>query len=217
MTLGPASQSSDTSSVRYGVFLRPSPELIDASLRAFAIGEHQFGLTAASAYPPHITLVGSIALTVPEENFIESLDAVLENQPARRIVTTGMTLSDDGFVGLRFRDHESSPAPLAGLMGEVLEAARPLRHFPLGDRTREHRMKDSPETFAPHLTLVGHDGRDSLDLTEECFEVLTALGIGDQPEWVGDVVTLYRFTSDDWSGRYWETLAWRPLKSWRLA
>lgn len=232
MTAGPAKPfgpwAAEGDAIRYGVFLRPSPALIDESLRAFLIGERHFGLTAAAAYPPHITLVGSIALSeqsgrsdevtlhAAEELLISAVENALDGQLTRQLTTTGLAMSEDGFVGLRFADHPDSPAPLSALMGEILEAARPLRHFPLGDRTREHRMKDSPETFAPHLTYVGHDGASDLALARECFEVLQDLGCGAPEDWAADTVTAYRLTSQDWSGEYWRTLRWTPLKSWRL-
>ncbi len=67
----------DSGPHRYGVFLRPSPALIEESLRAYSIVSDQYGFTAAKAYPPHVTLVGSIALSVPEPVFVDVLEAVI--------------------------------------------------------------------------------------------------------------------------------------------
>ncbi len=35
-------------------------------------------------------------------------------------------------------------------------------------------------------------------------------------EFRGDTVTLYRTTSEDWTGRWWRTLQWEHLRTWRL-
>jgi hypothetical protein len=37
------------------------------------------------------------------------------------------------------------------------------------------------------------------------------------PQFLAEVVHLYAFQSADWTGRYWETLTWELLHSWRLA
>ncbi len=101
-------------------------------------------------------------------------------------------------------------------MGSVLRAVRPIRVFPPTDRTTAQRLRDAPETFDAHLSLIGHDGIDNPDAADECFDVLAELGIGRPSIWTGDVVTAFRFTSEDWTDRYWDTMTWSILKTWKL-
>lgn len=209
-----------TSRVRYGVFLRPSPELIEEVLRGYQVVVHQCGFTAAKVYPPHLTLVGSIALApgVEEEDLTHAVETVLAGFDPLALVNTGLEQADNGSIGYQIEDAEGvdSDQGVRSLMGSIVEAVTPLRIFPPTDLTVQRLMELNADTFHPHISLLSHDGRDNVPLAQECFEVLRALGIGEYREWTGTVVTLYRFHSDEWSGRYWESMTWKALHTWNL-
>lgn len=212
-------QGVDAGPLRYGVFLRPSPELIEESLRAYRIVVDQFGFTAANAYPPHVTIVGSIALApgVAEDDLVDAVSGAIAGRCALPLVNHGMRGWNDS-IGYRIDDDPGASTPgLRDLMGSVLEALKPLRVFPPSDRTTAARLLDSPQTFDPHLSLLGHDGKDNPAASAECLEVLEALGIGAPSTWSGEWVTLYRLHAQDWTDRYWDTMTWQILRSWRLA
>lgn len=219
MTAPAASPEREVGPYRYGVFLRPSPELIEEALRGYAIVTDQYGFTAARAYPPHVTLVGSIALDPArsEADFLDAIDAVASGRRPFPLVNHGIEIVRDA-IGYQVADPDDRVVPgIVDLMGAVLEAIRPLRVFPPTDRTTSERLTDSTATFAPHLSLLGHDGAERPELVRECFEVLRATGIGGPSLWTGEWVTVYRFRSDDWTDRYWETMSWEVARSWRLS
>lgn len=213
--------------VRYGVFLRPSAALIAETLRSFAVTHEVYGFRAANAYPPHITLVGSIASSVSQDVLIDAVSEALRGHTSVRLFSEGMSLVQ-GSVMYRFSDAEpvaprqkdsGVPVPGSGvreLMGSILEAVSGLRHFHDEDFTAARRRLDSPERFSPHLSIISFDGVDSPELSAEALELLQQLGLGhsivDTFEWVH----LLRLHAQDWSASYWDSLSWSVVKTWRL-
>lgn len=53
-------------------------------------------------------------------------------------------------------------------------------------------------------------------LRDEVIEYVRALPVSCPEEFPGDTVTLYRTRSDDWTGRWWRTLTWEHVHTWRL-
>lgn len=208
----------DVGRIRYGVFLRPSAALIQESLRAYRITAEQFGFRAANAYPPHITLVGSIALDPErsESDLVSAVDGAISGVAPIPIKNLGMALMEDRSILCQMIDHDAGALRLPDLMGALLDAVRPIRVFPSTDETAAQRQNDAPENFRAHLSLISHDGKHFPELSEECFSVLEEIGIGAPSEWIGEWVTLYRLESDDWTDRYWRTMTWEIVKSWKL-
>jgi hypothetical protein len=54
------------------------------------------------------------------------------------------------------------------------------------------------------------------DLIEEVGEFLRGLPVEPSARFAGDTVALYRTRSDDWTGRWWTTLTWEHVHTWRL-
>lgn len=206
---------------RYGVFLRPSPELIRDCITAFGIASGQFGFTAAAAYPPHATLVGSIALApnATETDLRAAVtDALAEVVPFtvhnagldRQFVDSiGYDIDGDG-TGSVNRD-------LRAVMERLFHALSSLTVFPSSDRFIESRKVASSETTRGHVTVVGHDGAGHPELLNELLEVLEELDLDHPSTFLADTITLYRFTSDDWTGKYWQSMSWEVLESVRLS
>lgn len=143
------------------------------------------------------------------------LDRVLANRPAVELTTVGME-AGPGSLGYRFTDARPGQAPVADLMGAILDAVAPLRHFHDDDFTAERRRNDSPANFAPHLSIISFDGPQRPGLVAETAELLAELGIGGPATAVFDRVHLLAFSSLDWTGPYWQTMQWELLHSWRL-
>ncbi|GAB2958716.1 hypothetical protein GCM10023080_018210 [Streptomyces pseudoechinosporeus] len=68
-----------------------------------------------------------------------------------------------------------------------------------------------PRTFRAHLSLVSHDMYVRPDLSEEAEEYVRGLPVPFPESFPGDAVTLYRTRSDDWTGRWWQTLTWEHV------
>lgn len=203
---------------RYGIFMRPAPELGEVALRAMDIAHRQFGFRAAISYPPHTTLVGSIALAVPEQSLVDVLDKQLSSRAAVPMWNKGLGSQFGDSIGYNVNEDGAGGAnlPLHELVVGLFQAVAPLRTHPVTDRGIGKRQRDDGRSFEGHLTVVGHDGVDNLELTWECLEYLQALRLNGPATDPGNTISLYRFHSEDWAGRYWETMQWSVLKSWKL-
>lgn len=198
---------------RYGVFLRPSPGLGAEALRAYDIVQRQFGFTAACAYPPHTTVVGSIAWTADEGDLRSAVDGALAAATAMPLLNRGLEIIGTA-IGYQMEDADPERPLLADLMTNVTDLVAAHRVFPARDFATLHPVPK--EAFRPHLTVLGHDGADHPDVVPECFRFLREAGIGAPSEWVGDTIWLMRMHSADWTGRYWETQSWELVESWTL-
>ena len=67
---------------RFGVFLRPDPKTCAAVTQITSQLRAQYGLVSAGAFPPHITLAGSLPLVVPLAELIQLIGFVLRRRPA---------------------------------------------------------------------------------------------------------------------------------------
>jgi hypothetical protein len=76
-------------------------------------------------------------------------------------------------------------------------------------------MELAYERFRAHLTLA------MADVPEHLFDEVLAFVREADPigpsSFLADTVQLVAFHSEDWEGRWWETLRWRLQRSWPLA
>lgn len=210
----------DPAAYRYGIFLRPPAEVAEVALRLMHLARDLFGFHAACAYPPHVTLLGSIVLRGSEEELIRAVDAALAD--ARPVAVYGNRLDAPIGAAIGFdysrRQDGSRNQDWVDLYERILAATAGVRGYEPTDRNAaDRRARESSEHFVPHLTVLGHDGADNPGLREEARAMLEPLATAAPERWVGAEVTLYRFWSADWTGRYWLTQEWIPLRTWTLS
>jgi hypothetical protein len=198
---------------RYGVFLRPDPRTSLAITTVTSQLRAQFGFISAGAFPPHATLVGSQHVGRDEDVIVDAVTKALAPLTSFPVVNSGIRRHGVAIVYDIHHLADGTPnTPLVELAAAVDAAVAPLR-----------RPADYPESnlfdrhaFRAHLSLASHDLRVRPDLIEEVEEFIHGLGIEGSPTFPADVVSLYRTRSDDWTGRYWLTLTWEHVHSWRL-
>ena len=115
---------------RYGVFLIPDPPTCAAVTRITEQLRAQYGLVSASAFPPHVTLVGSLPLAGEEPPALTALAAVLEDVVGSR-TSFPVANAGIGWLGGSFiydvHDWDGAPnLPLVELAAAVDAAVRPL-------------------------------------------------------------------------------------------
>lgn len=207
-------------SCRYGIFIRPPAEVAAPVLEMLHIARDLFGFHAACAYPPHITLIGSIVLTGTEDELIEAIGTVVQHRPPISMFGTGLDAPIAAAVGFdytRLVDGSVNTA-LPDLYEQLRVSISQLRGFEESDwKAAERRAKEAPELFTAHMTVIGHDGIDNAILREEAKQVLDVSAASVPAHWDATTVTVYRLWSADWSGKYWLTQEWVPLYSWTLA
>ena len=207
------------SEYRYGIFIRPPAAVALPALEMMRTARDLFGFHAAIAYPPHITLIGSIVLDGTEVQLVDAIDGVLSGRPAIPIHGRGLNASIGAAVGIDYNrtSNGEQNTQLTDLYEDLRRETAQLRGFEPSDRkAAERQAKEGAELFRGHLTVLGHDGIDNAVVRDEARGVLQSL-VKDLPEdWSADTVTLYRFWSAEWDAKYWMTQQWIPIASWRL-
>ncbi|MEV0777136.1 2'-5' RNA ligase family protein [Streptomyces sp. NPDC050428] len=199
---------------RYGVYLRPDPTTCAAVTAVTTQLRAQYGIVSAGAFPPHATLVGSCHITEPVGAIVDAVTRGLAEAAPFTVHNAGVRRQG---VGLVYDVHHLAdgitPNPaFVDLAARVDKAVAPLRSpapNPAG-----HRF--DRDTFRAHLSLVSHDMYVRPDLSEEVEEYVGGLPVPFPESFPGDTVTLYRTRSDDWTGRWWQTLTWEHVHTWRL-
>jgi hypothetical protein len=198
---------------RYGVYLRPDPNSCLAVTTVTAQLRAQYGFVSAGVFPPHATLVGSQHLGRDEDAIVSALDDVLTDRPAFDVHNSGVRPLGIGYVyDVHHRADGSVNSELLDLARAVDAAVEQVR---LPMNSPELHTFD-PEGFRAHFSLASHDLYERPDLREEVAEFLAALDVRYTPDFRGDTVALYRTSSPDWSGRWWRTLEFEHVRSWRL-
>jgi hypothetical protein len=201
--------------LRYAVYLRPSYEMSRAQAEVHDVLEQQYGLKAAGNFMPHATIKGFFRSEASEGSIAARLGAVLDGREAFDVFNGGIvTFARDG-IAIDVNDtSEGTPnVPLQDLHRAVMDAVVPLVD-PACEFTQEE-TEIAYERFRAHLTLAMADVPEHL-FDEVLAFVREAAPIG-PPSFLADTVQLVAFRSEDWEGRWWETLRWRLLRSWALA
>lgn len=198
---------------RYGVYLLPDPRTALAVTTATTAVRAQYGLLSAGAFPPHVTLVGSQHWGLAESEALEAIDTALAGRTAVVVHNSGVQPLGAGWVYDWHLLADGSPNPELVALADAVEAAvAPLRRPASSPPSNDVHA----ETWHAHLSLASHDLHDRADLREEVGEFLRGLPLDAPEAVVADRVALYRTASDDWSGRWWRSLTWEHLRTWRL-
>lgn len=198
---------------RYGVYLRPDPRTCLAVTTVTNQLRAQYGLVSAGAFPPHATLVGSQHLGRDEDAIVAALDAVLADRPGFEVHNRGVRSSGVGFVyDVHHRGDGSPNDDLVELAAVVDGAVAPLR---LSMNSPQAHVFDRAG-FLAHLSLASHDLYERPDLHDEVGEFVHGLEVAVPSGFRAETVVLYRTSSSDWTGRWWRTLEFEHLRSWRL-
>ena len=204
---------------RYGIFIRPPREISIPALEIMRTVRDLFGFHAAMAYPPHITLIGSIVLNGTEEDLIKAIGTVLADRKAIAVHGRGLNAAIGAAVGIDYsRTADGAPnSALADLYADLHKATLALQGYEPSDRKADaRREKAAKEHFRAHLTVLGHDGVDNPTIRDEARALVEPLAERLPADWAATTVTLYRFWSNAWHSEYWLTQEWIPLASWTL-
>lgn len=200
-------------SVRYGLYLRPSPAMCRDQAAIHALLERQYGLRAAGRFMPHATIKGFFRSEAAPEHIADSCSAALAGQRPFTVFHNGVVAFGESGIALRIQHLPSGEtnAALQSLHEAVFAALLPLVHpacaFTPSEWAGPH--------FDAHLTLAMADipGR----LFAEVLAFLRELEPIGPASFCADTMQLFAFTSDAWDGPWWETLRWEHLASWRLS
>lgn len=200
---------------RYGVYLRPDPHTCLAVTTITGQLRAQYGLVSAGAFPPHATLIGSQHITADPQRIIDALTPALAGCAPFPMYNNGVQRQGIGFVyNVHFHaDGRTANSDLIGLARTVDQAAAPL--VTPASSPQPGDVFD-PATFQGHLSLASHDLYQRPDLHAELEDYLHGLPVTYPATFTAENVALYRTRSKDWTGRWWQTLSWEHMHTWRL-
>ncbi len=202
-----------SSRVRFAFYLRPSAEMCRAQAEIHDLLERQYGLIAAGKFMPHATLKGTFEAIADEAEITRVLDRVVAGRQAFPVYNAGVI--EQNRRGIMLSIHHLPDGrvnqPLYDLHAAAIDAMQPLA-APVSDEVA--KREPIYDRFHAHLTLA------MADIPPFAFDDIYAFvrdlePIGPQI-FTAEYFHLYAFESDDWNGRWWETLTWRLLHSWRL-
>lgn len=197
---------------RYGFYLRPSFAMCRALAEMHELLRRQYRLEVAGRLMPHATIKGFLRSDAPVEEMVRRLDGALNTLHPISIHNGGVIpLGPVGIALTIQRQADGSPnQQLQALHEAALDVLMPLVH-PDCDFTPHEWLGLH---FEAHLTLAMAD-IPATQFDEILRFVRDAEPVG-PAESIADTFQLFVFESDEWSGRWWETLHWEMLHSWRL-
>lgn len=202
-----------TNRVRYAFYLRPSAAICRAQAEIHDLLERQYGLIAAGKFMPHATLKGTFEANAGEVEIKQALDGVVAGRKQFPVYNAGII--EQNRRGIMLSIHHLPDGrvnePLYDLHAAAIDATQPLA-APVSDEVA--KREPVYERFHAHLTLA------MADIPPFAFDDIYAFvrdlaPVGPQL-FMAEYLHFYAFESDDWVGRWWETLTWRLLHSWQL-
>lgn len=203
---------------RYGIFLIPDPQTSAAVTTITTQLRAQYGLVSAGAFPPHVTLAGSLLLAGnPDQarsNLMGALDEVLADRRSFAMTNAGLArLSNSVVYDVHGRDGAPNTELLA--LTAVIRSAVTSRLAPTAPGTLAADVR-GPNQWHGHLSLASHEMDERPNLHDEVFAYVQGLDVHPPPSFHADLVALYEFDHPDWAGRWWTEMSWAYVRSWRL-
>lgn len=198
--------------VRYGFYLRPSFAMSRAQCEMHDILRRQFGLEVGGKFMPHATIMSFFRSDASISEISAALDTAVAPHAPYVVTNNGPIPHGRNSVTLDVQHNEdgSTNAAMQAVHESVYAALEPLLHpdceFAFGNWRGEK--------FRAHLTLAMADIPDAM--FDEVFEFVRCAGEIGPRQFQAEYFHLYAFQSDDWGGKWWNTLTWQDLKSWKL-
>lgn len=198
--------------IRYGWYLRPSYAMSRALAEMHDLLRRQFGLIGGGVFMPHATLKGFFRSGAPVNEIAQAFGKAVAGHEPFAVYNRGPVGWGRGSIVMDIHhtsDGERNEA-MQALHEAGFNAIQPLVHPECDFTPVEWAM----ERFTAHLTLVMADMRE--ELCDEVMAFVREAGPIGPEVFTAEYVHLYAFQSEEWAGRWWETLDWTLLQSWRL-
>lgn len=198
--------------IRYGWYLRPSYAMCRAQAEIHDLFRRQFGLVCGGVFMPHATVKGFFRSDASIPDIVAAFDTVVAGRQPFTVVNKGPRAHGRSGISLNINEGPdgSINGPLLDTHQAAWHAIAPLIHPDCDFTPVEGALDD----FRAHLTLAMADLRDEF-FDEVLSFVNDARPIGPE-SFVAEYFHLFAFRSEDWAGKWWPTLEWELLHSWKL-
>lgn len=203
---------SQRDAIRFGVYLRPPLAMSRAQIALHEVVARQYGSMCAGRFMPHATIKGFYRSDAPVDEMVAALDPVMASHRPFNVANSGLTSMGCGRVVIDIQ-HDANGEPnaaMAALHRDVFDAVRPLVH-PGCDFTPGEPALDA---FHAHLTVMMGDIPRGLEAEILAF-LRDAEPVGPE-SFTAERLHLVALRSDDWDGRWWETMRWALVHAWCL-
>jgi 2'-5' RNA ligase len=197
-------------SSRFAVYLIPPYDVSRLVMEIHQMLRKQFGLVAADRFQVHATVKGFFKkVDGPVAPLVERLNALFLVQRPFPIYFSGYRNDEIG-IGLNVSLADGKPnEALYAFRERVVEVVRPTI-APDCDFV----ASDLGNPYEAHITLAFRDV--SLSLYDDVLAYLADAPLPSTPFVARDFHFL-QFFSEEWDGRWWQTLSWQLIKSWHLS
>lgn len=204
----------DSDPYRYGIYLRPDARTCRAVAAITDLLRAQYGIVSAGAFPPHATLVGSQPFGRSEDEVVAAVTGLLDGRAGFDVWNAGVREQGIGYVyDVATRADGSLNDDFVRLAADVDAVVAPFRR-PMGSPLANDY---EPDHYRAHLSLASHDLYGRPDLHDEVGDYIRELDVAVPAGFRGDTVVMYRTASPDWSGRWWTTMTWEHVRTWKLS
>lgn len=199
--------------VRYGYYLRPSPEMCAAQVQMHQLLERQYGLRVAGKFMPHCTVKGFFKSSAPTDEIRSAASSITLGMSAFPVWNNGVIGFGNLGIVLQIMQDPSGArnAAMQELHERAVEKLLPLVDEDCNFSSNEWRY----ESFEAHLTIAMADIQPQL--FDEVLEFCQALAPIGPERFIAERLHLYAFESGDWQGAWGKTLTWRLIDSWSLS
>ncbi len=201
---------------QYGVYLIPPPPLMYKIGVAHTLLKSEFNCRTGGAFMAHCTLKGFTKLAeghTPAE-FIPALDKLFAGTPAFETALDELWDLNRGpgkasiLIGLRRTD---AFLALHNAIGEVVQPF-------IAEDDIFSPVEPVGPNFPPHITLVQGDAPFEAGLHAQIMGLCQYIfDTSLKGAFQAQDLQLIEFYSEDWAGKWWETLRFQQLKGWRLS
>ena len=197
---------------RYGFYLRPSAAVSRAQAEVHDLLRRQFGVKVGGQFMPHATIKGFYKSDAPVEEMISRLDPVMAAHKPFPVFNAGPVKFKKAAIVLDIqhmpdgRRNDALQAVHEAVLDVLLPIVSKECNFTWNDWVRGR--------FHAHLTLAMADLPEFA--FDEIYDFITELGTVGPSVFTAEAFHLYAFESDDWHGKWWETMSWSLLHTWRL-
>jgi len=194
---------------RFAVYMIPLYQIARPVTEVHQMLHKQFGFVAASRFQVHVTIKGFFKkVDGPLTELNDRLDAVFTKQQPFPVHFSGLRIDDVG-IGLNIsRIGDTLNPEMLALREQVVTAVRP---FIAPDC--DFVEADLGEPYKAHITLALRD--IPLNMYDDVLAYLQDAPLPNNP-FIAQTYHFLQFSSQDWNGKWWETLQWKLLNSWRI-
>ena len=197
-------------SSRFALYLIPPYGVSRSVMEIHQMLRKQFGFAAADRFQVHATVKGFFKrVEEPVEPLVDQLDVIFAEQRPFPIHFSGYRNNEIG-IGLNVSLIDDNPnEELNAFRERVVGAVRP---FIAPDC--DFVASDLGNPYEAHVTLAFRD--IPLSLYDDVLAYLADAPLPSAPFVARDFHFL-RFFSEEWDGRWWQSLSWQLIKSWHLS